>query len=95
MESTESNERHCFEPRQKWRAALYEILACVLAFVGILLFGFGIFPWINPLQFRLSLGSHYLLPSMFSLPASVVIMWIALRMSREGQHLKQGEKAKS
>ena len=82
------------EKGSKRRSAFYETVACLMALGGVLMFGFGIFPCINPIQFRLDFGPAYLPASLFSLPASILIMWIAWRLSREAQNLKRGEEKK-
>ena len=78
--------------RSKWSASLYEAVACALALLGVVMFGFGIFPCVNPIQWRFNFGPEYLPASVVSLVASILVMWIAWRLSREGQRLKQEEK---
>jgi predicted Co/Zn/Cd cation transporter (cation efflux family) len=76
------------------RSSIYEIEALVLALVGVLMFGFGIFPFINSTQFGFAFGSGYRPASVFSVPASMVVMWIAWRLSQEAQRLKKEEDTK-
>ena len=78
--------------RPKWRSALYEGVACIIALIGVLMFGFGIFPCVNPIQWRFNFGPEYLPASVISLVASILVLWLAWRFSREGQRLKQEEK---
>jgi len=73
-----------------WRAALYEVAACIVALIGAAMFGFGIFPFINTIQWRWNYGPAYMPASVFSLFASFIVMWIGWRLSRKGQRLKQG-----
>jgi hypothetical protein len=76
------------------RSTIYEIVARVLALGGTLLFGFAIFPLVNPTQWRLNFGADYLPAVVISLVVSVLIMWMAWRLSRKAQQLKQDEQTK-
>jgi len=78
--------------RPTWRTSHYEAAAWVIALIGVVLFGFGIFPCVNPIQWDSNFGPDYLLASMISLVASIGVLWIAWRLSREGQRLKHEEK---
>lgn len=62
--------------------------ARAMALLGVLMFGFGIFPFANPIQFGFIFGQRYLPASLFSLVGSVPALWIALRLSREAQQKK-------
>jgi hypothetical protein len=73
----------------------YEVAAILLALVGVVMFGFGIYPVVNPIQFGLDLGPGYLPASLFSLVGSIVVLWIALRLSRESQRIEAIEKSEA
>jgi hypothetical protein len=76
------------------RSSVYEAVATVLAFAGVLLFGFGAFPCLNPIQWKFNFGPDYLPASLFSLLGSLPIMWSAWRLSQQGQAIKKEEQAK-
>src|ERR1051325_11519402 len=82
-----------FENERK-RAAFYRFAARILVLVGLVMFGFGIFPCVNPIQFRLTFGPEYLGDSIISLVASILILWLAWRLSRYAHSLKQQDGTK-
>jgi hypothetical protein len=73
------------------RSSVYESIASLLALLGAVLFGFGLCPVLNPIQFRMNLGPAFLPAMIFCLPASLMLMWIAFRLSRQAQRLKESE----
>src|SRR4051794_22368543 len=75
------------------KRSLYEGAAWVLALGGALMLGFGLFPCLNPIQWRVNLGPRYLPASLFSFAASFPIMWIAWRLSRQAQALQDEEQS--
>jgi hypothetical protein len=66
-------------------ALLYEVSGAILGCVGVVLFGFGLFPSINPIQWRHNIGDAYLIASRVSLVASVAAMSIGWWLSRTTQ----------
>ena len=77
------------------RSTIYGLAALTLAFVGVSMFGFGIFPVVNPIQFEMTVGWGNRPASIFSFLASIVVLWIALRWSGEAQRLTQEEQSKA
>jgi hypothetical protein len=74
------------------RSTVYEIAAVALVLGGAVMLGFGMLPYLNPIQFKFIFGSGYRAASIASVPASILIMMSAWLLSRKSQRLKQGNK---
>ena len=74
-------------------SAKFESIASVIALVVVLVFGFDIFPILNPIQYGFIFGEQLIPVSLLCLPVSLFIMWKALRLTREAQRLKHAEEA--
>ena len=75
-------------------AVLCEVAGVAIACCGVLLFGFGVFPLVNPIQWRLNVGDAYLMASRGSLAASLIAMSIGWRLSCVAQRAKKCPVAK-
>jgi hypothetical protein len=73
------------------RSTIYEVTGALLAFCGALVFGFGIYPHVNPMQFKLDLGPSYYAASLACIPTSLIMMAIGLLLSKQAQRIKRDE----
>jgi hypothetical protein len=55
--------------------------AIILALLALFLLGFGLFPILSPLGFAFSLGDDYYWLALLSFPVSLLVMWLACRIS--------------
>jgi len=86
-------ETGCPNPSARF-AVLCEIAGVAIACGGVVLFGFGVFPLVNPIQWRLNVGDAYLTASRGSLAASLIAMSIGWRLSCLVQRAKKCPVAK-
>lgn len=71
------------------QSAILEALAGLMAILGALMFVFGLFPRLNPIQWRLIFGPAYLTTSMASLVASIPVMALAWWLSQRSRVSKE------
>jgi hypothetical protein len=77
------------------KASSYESLASCLAFAGVLVFGFAIFPLVNPVQWELNWGREYAVPAYVCAVLGPLTMYLAWCLSRWAQSRQMKEKAAS
>src|SRR3954469_862230 len=69
------------------RSTIYEAVAVSLGLCGAIVFGFGIFPHVNPVQFKLSFGPKYYAASIACITVSIVMMGSGLLLSLKAQSM--------
>lgn len=69
----------------------YETAASGLALVGAFTLVFGLFPFLNPTQFKFMLGQKWLFRCYLCIPISLLFIAFGLVLTRKAQRLKKEE----